>query len=351
MAEESTQDRNQPATPKRRREFRERGETARSKELASVLVLLAGVGIVAGLGPWSGVRMAEVLKHSLSGLNRVDPLSGFANALSVGAGILAPAFILLAVIAVAAHVCQGGLAFSPKVLQPKWERINLFSRAKQLLFSFHTVSEAFKAVAKTVLLGALTAWFLRREWPGALALLREHPRTLGEAMARIAIGLGAFGSLSLSVVAVADLLFSRWDLEKRMKMTRQEVRDEQKEQDGDPHIRSRRRQRHRELSLNRILKEVPRADVVITNPTHLALALRYDREHWNAPRVTAKGEDHLAARIRELARKNNVPLVENKPLARALYRSAKLGQSIKPELYKAVAEIYAFLFRDREPLA
>jgi len=341
------QERHLPATAKRRREFRERGETPRSRELAGVAVLLAGILTMAAYGPVAGDRLAGLLRTTLRGLSRPEPLALLSTGLGLGGVLLALPFGFMMVAAVAAHLVQGELSFSPRALEPRWDRIDPFARLQQLLLSRRTLVELVKSVAKVTLVGVLCAWFVAGELPGLQALSRVRPAAVLAHLGRLAVRLATVGATGLTLLALADALYSRWDLERRMRMTPKEMKDDLKEQEGDPLLRSRRRQRHRELSLNRLLSEVPRADVVVANPTHVAVALRYDAERWPAPRVTAKGADALALRIRTIARQHGVPVVENRPLARELFRLVKVGHTINEKMFRAVAEIYAFLHRLR----
>ena len=347
MSETSTQERNQPASAKREREFQERGETGLSRELVTVVVLLAAAGGLAILGPWAANLLGGVMRGAFSAAAQPRPVETLLEALGSGALILGPFFGVVLLAAVVGHLAQGGLVFSPKAIEPRWDRLNPFERAKQILFSRRALIELLKAVLKAGVIGGITAWFVARELPAWIALVRQDPACLAATLASAASTLLVMGALGLAGIAVGDLLFTRWDLQQRMRMTQQEARQDFKDQEGDPLVRSRRRRLYRELTMNKILKEVPRADVVVTNPTHLAVALRYDRQQDQCPRVTAKGQGPVALRIRALARKHGVPVVENKAVARALHRSVRVGQAVKPALFRAVAEIYAFLYRRR----
>jgi flagellar biosynthetic protein FlhB len=349
MAEETTQERNQPASARREREFAERGDRGLSREVVTVAILGASALLVA----WAPSLSSGVRSFFVGTVSHLDgpPLAGLQAALSAGVGALLPVFALALAAAATGHAVQGGFVFAPRAIEPDWNRLRPLPRLKQLLFSRRALAELLKALLKAAVIAGIVVLCLRRDLPDIVALARQAPGHLALYLSEAAVRLFGLAALGLSGIAAADLVFNRWDLSKRMQMTRQEARDDFKEQEGDPLVRSRRRQRYRALTTNRILKEVPRADVVVTNPTHLAVALRYERARDSAPRLTAKGQDALAQRIRSLARRHGVPILENRPLARSLHRKVRVGQVIRPEFFRAVAEIYAALYRRRGEVA
>ncbi len=311
-------------------------------------MLCTTVGSIGLLGPWIASLMLNFMRGSFGNLGNSRATVDLRNAVETGGSILLPLFAIFVSVALLVQVAQGGLVFSPKIIGPKLNRIDPFKRARQMFFSPRAFVELLKSVLKVVIVGAITAWVLLAELPAFTALVHRSPSDLSAQIFTMTVKIGGLSSLAMASIAALDFFFNRWDIEKRMKMTQQEAKEEQKEQEGDPLLRSKRRRRHRELSNNTLLKEVPRADVVLTNPTHFAVALRYDRAGSDSPKVTAKGKSDLALRIRSLARIHGVPIIENKPLARSLYRMVKVGQSIHPDMFRAVAEVYAFLFRRRE---
>lgn len=349
MAEDNTQERNQPASARREREFRERGDRGLSREVVTVAVLGASALTVV-LAPALSGGVRSFFLSSLSNL-QAPPLAALGRAMAAAGALLTPVFALALAAAAAGHALQGGFVFAPRAIEPDWNRLRPLPRLKQLLFSRRALAELLKALLKAAVVAGIVALCLRRDLPAIVALVRQEPGHLALYLSDAAVRLLGLAALGLSGVAAADLVFNRWDLMKRMQMTRQEARDDFKEQEGDPMVRSRRRQRFRALTANRILREVPRADVVLTNPTHVAVALRYERALESAPRLTAKGQEALAERIRRLARQHGVPVLENRPLARALFRKVRVGQVIRPEFFRAVAEIYAALYRRRGEVA
>jgi flagellar biosynthetic protein FlhB len=345
LAADSTQDRNQPASPKRRKDFRERGETGVSREISTALLMLTAAAAVALLGGGAAQGIGAAMREVFASVGQTTVIGGLEIGFSTGGRVLAPLFIVLLLVGVLAFVAQGAVTFSPKVLKPKLERLNPLKRAKHLLFSVRAVTELLKGLLKVGLLGALTVWFIIDHLPAILELNSSGLGSIGRFFGMSAVWLTGASAAALAGLAILDRFYQRHSLEKRMKMTRQEATEEHKEHEGDPLIKSRRRHRHRDLTLNRIMAEVPKADVVVTNPTHFAVAMRYDRQRDHGPRVIAKGQDRLALKIRSLARAHGVPIVEHKTLARGLYRMVRLGKIVRPELYQAVAEVYAFLYR------
>ncbi|RME27845.1 MAG: EscU/YscU/HrcU family type III secretion system export apparatus switch protein [Deltaproteobacteria bacterium] len=346
MAEQA-QERQHPATPKRIREALERGENPRSREVAAVAVMMAGLVGIVSIGSSGAAELKRLVREGLTTLERPDPVGALVAGVTQAAALVSVPFVLMVLAAVAANLAQGKLAFAVKAIEPRWDKIDPVARFKQLFFSRRSVVELVKAVGKVSVIGAVCWFFIHEELESVHALTRSGPGTIVASISRAMMKLALAGGTGLAALALADALYSRWDWHKRLMMTSKELRDDLKEQDGDPLVRSRRRQKHRELSINRVLAEVPRADVVVTNPVHFAVALKYEPEKWSAPRVVAKGADELAMKIRSIARASGVPVVENRPLARALYKTVKVGQLIDESFYKAVAEIYAFLHRLR----
>ena len=346
------EERTEPASPRRRQQFRERGEVARSRELASVAILFAAVGALYFSGPLAAARLARGAAFRFTEIHWPDLTPGLAQRVllqtaAVGVKMILPILALVAVAALLAHVVQTGWLFAPKSLQPDLKRINPVGKFKQILFSSKTAYEAVKALLKIVVVGVPI-------WLAVAGELEHLPARLGAdaldvvtqaglGVMRIAAKVGAM----LLVIALLDYGFQWWSLERRMRMTFQEAKEEVKEGEGDPHVRARRRRIAQEMSMNRMMTQVPQADVVVTNPTHFAVALKYDAGAGGAPRVVAKGQDLVAKRIREVAERAGVPCIENPPLARAIHGAVKLGKEIPPALYRAVAELLALVYRER----
>jgi len=344
------QERTELATPRRRREARERGQVARSVELSSFLVLLASLLALAALAPQLGRGLGRFLVGGIDAAFTVSLDAGTLPILSrlwVGEALrlLAPLWLILLVVGIAASVAQVGFSVNGALLAPKPERIDPLAGFRRL-FSKRSGFELAKSLVKMAMLLAITWWTLSGR---AEAIIGLSGLELGPALAvlgKTALLLAGRLILLLVVLAGADYAFQRWQHEQDIMMTPQELKEEYKETEGDPLLKSRLRALQRELSLRRMMEDVKRADVVVTNPTHYAVALSY-KEEEGAPRVLAKGADLVAARIRETAQAAKVPVVENAPLARALFAECEVGDRIPLKLFQAVAELLAYVYRLR----
>ncbi|HWR92951.1 MAG TPA: flagellar biosynthesis protein FlhB, partial [Desulfobacterales bacterium] len=258
--------------------------------------------------------------------------------------LLAPMVLPLLVAGVAGNILQIGFEIHAEPLAPKLSKLNPLAGLKRIV-SMRGLVELVKSLVKVLFIGAI-AWSVVS---GYLAdfptLVRRDIAGIWEFTHTAAYRILFYVCLATVVLAVLDYAYQRWQHEENLKMTKQEIRDERKQTEGDPQIKSRIRSLQRQAAYHRMIAEVPTADVVITNPTHLAIALRFDSAEMNAPQVVAKGADYLAARIRDIAREHGVPLVENQPLAQSLYRLADPGDYIPVELYRAVAEVLAYVYR------
>ena len=347
MAEESFQEKTEQATPKRRDDAREKGQVARSTELSSVAILMAGLLALNALGPYMYKRISEfaVGLFTEGYAIELDALTLQAHLTDWGMrfiGIVAPMIILLVLAALAVNYAQVGVLFSTKSLEPKWNRISPFSGLKKI-FSARGLVELVKGLFKIGAAAYITYLTIDDEMAGMLLFVDMDINQIFAISGSLILTLGFRIALLLLVMAVFDYAFQRWDYEKSLRMTKQEIKEESKQQEGDPQLRARVRSIQRDMSRKRMMGNVETADVVVTNPTHIAVALRYDSTLQTAPIVVAKGQRLLAERIKELARAGNVPMVENKPLARALFKTAQVGEQIPDELFKAVAEVLAFV--------
>lgn len=351
MAEESDLEKTEPASPRRMEQAREEGDVPRSRELATCSILLA-----AGLGFW--VLGDSVVRHLnktlITGLS-FDRATAFdANAQlaqiasSIGDLLIAfsPFALLLVVVALGSPLLIGGWLFSAKSLQPDFARLSPF-RGLGNMISANAGVELLKAIAKTLLVG-IVAWMVIRHQLDAVLELSVEPAKTGS-MHLAHLILVSFISIvsGLVIIAAIDAPYQMWHYANKLKMTREELRQEAKESDGNPEIKAKIRQQQREIATRRMMEAIPTADVVVTNPTHYAVALKYAEGKMRAPQVVAKGADEIAAKIREIAKENNVPMLEAPPLARALYRHTELGDAIPEALYTAVAEVLAYVFQLR----
>ncbi|MBX6351227.1 MAG: EscU/YscU/HrcU family type III secretion system export apparatus switch protein [Clostridia bacterium] len=337
-----------PATPRRRREARRRGSVARSADLSAAVVWLSGIALV----QLSAGRAAETLgAFAVRAWSwRPDAADGSSLLALLGAGAEAgraavvPILAGAAAVALAAGVAQTGPAFVPGQLLPQWSRVNPLAGLGRL-FSGRTLLELVKTLVKLAALGALA-------YGGVVRAVREMPVWLesgvgqaAESALRLSLSLLWEFGLVLLLVGAADWAYQRAVLERNLRMTREELREELRESEGDPELRARIRRRQREIARRRMLADVRLADVVVTNPTHYAVALRYRPGLEDAPVVLARGKGHLALRIRELAYRHGVTVMEDPPLAQALYAGTKVGQPIPIALYQAVARVLAYVWR------
>jgi len=351
MAEDSDLEKTEPASPRRLEQAREEGDVPRSRELATCTVLLA-----AGAGFWMlGGDLVGRINHMLaSGLSLereqafdfnllAEHLGGAIADLLIG---FVPLALLLVLVAAASPILIGGWLFSGKALQPNFSRMNPLNGIGNL-FSARSGVELIKAIAKTILVG-IVAWMVVSSKIDAMLALTLNPLNAGSAhLGSLLLTSFIVIVSSLALIAAIDVPYQLWHYANKLKMTREEVRQEAKDSDGDPHIKAKIRQMQRDMARRRMMTEVPTADVVVTNPTHYAVALKYTDGKMRAPKVVAKGADEVAAKIRELAAEHHVPLLEAPPLARALYTHTDLGDEIPQGLYTAVAEVLAYVFQLR----
>ncbi len=352
MAEENFQSRTEAPSPRRREKARQQGQVAVSADLNAGVLLLAGsLGLMllgGGLASLllSGLRL-DLLHAGVTELGPERAQSLMLAQMRRGAEILAVVVGLLFAVGAAVGVLQVGFHVSPELLQFRWEKlspVNGWSR----LFSSKALARGLFSVAKVAAVAGLMYWMAagRVDEIGAFG-----GGTLAEAVGRgwgLAVRLALVVAVALTVLGVLDYLWQRWQLEQSLMMTREEKKQELKEEEGDPHVKARRRRLQRDTAQNRGLRKVPTATVVITNPTHLAVALRYDQKSMPSPQVVAKGSGRYAQRLAGLARRHAVPVVERKEVARALFKAVKVDQQIPPALFQAVAEVLAFVYRLRQ---
>ncbi len=349
MAEELGEKTEQP-TEKRRKESREKGQVAKSTDLSSailltgVVVLLASFGgrIFEGIANAMGMMLDEtVLARDLTGSTTGrEALRAFIEAVRW----ILPIWGILILVAIFGGLIQVGFMLSPKALQPKMERISPIKGIGRL-FSKRSVVKAILDVLKFAIIFSVGFLVVQSKYDEVIgvALLALGP---GVAMsAQIVLELAIWVLVVLIILGIIDFTYQKWQNTEDMKMTRHEVKDERKSTEGDPDVKNRRMRMARQIAMQRLAQDVPRADVIVTNPTHYSVALRYDADSEDAPRVVAKGADYLALRIRQLAVSNGVPIIERPPLARALYHQVPVGAVIDPEFFEAVAELLAYVYR------
>ncbi len=354
MSEDVGQERTQQATPRRKEQAREKGQVSHSRELNTMFMLLSAGATAYFLGPGMIKELAELLQQHFALEREVifDPsiLPGvFAAACIKMLMILAPFFLIMVVAAIAGPLAMGGVTFSAEALSFKYDRIDPV-KGMQRIFSLKGFIELFKAVAKFFIIAAVAILFLYHQ-SGNYFSLSGEPIEQGLAHTGNLLIYGFFAiSATLIVIAAIDVPFQIWDFNKQIKMTFQEVKDESKETEGNPEVRSRVKRMQREMAQRRMMSEVPKADVIVTNPEHYSVALRYDQKKMRAPIVVAKGMDLIAFHIRTIAREHQIPILEAPMLARALHHTTDLNREIPAGLYLAVAKVLAYVFQlKREP--
>ncbi|MEI7035953.1 flagellar biosynthesis protein FlhB [Fulvimonas yonginensis] len=355
MAGNDDQERTEQPSEKRLREAREKGDVPRSRDLSGALVVMAGVAALLS-GSTRAMAHARAIYHLGLDYPREALFSDALPARALGLA-LREALLLFAPVALAtllatfaAPMLLGGIRFSGQALQPKFDRLDPVAGLGRL-FSMRGLVELGKALLKLLFIGTALAMLLKHSVDELQALGRADV-ALGVARSLSLMGRSAllFGAL-LALIGGADALYQKFDHAKRLRMTRQELKDEAKETEGNPELKGRIRQVQFEMSRRRMMQELPRADVVVTNPTHFAVALKYDEHGAGAPRVIAKGVDVLAQQIRLVAGSHRIPMVEAPPLARALYATTSLGREIPVALYVAVAQVLAYVYQLKQATA
>jgi flagellar biosynthetic protein FlhB len=351
MAEESDQEKTEAPSPQRLEKAREDGQVVQSRELATFVVLMSG-----GAGLWMmasglGQSMSHIVRDGLQfnpGIARDSShvMAQLSNQFFEAALALAPFLGLIVIATLASPLLLRGWLFSTKAFVPDFKRLNPLSGIKRM-FSSHGLVELVKAVGKVGLLGGVAAWLIWSNLDSVFSLSLESPtlaiQHMGDLIGRVFLLISG----TMIFIVVLDLPYQLWSHYNKLKMTKEQLRQESRESEGDPHLKARIRSQQREVARRRMMSEIPTADVVVTNPTHFAVALKYSEGKMRAPRVVAKGADAVAARIREMAAEHNVPLLEAPPLARALFRHTELGDEIPATLYAAVAEVLAYVFQLR----
>lgn len=344
----------EPATQKKLTDARKEGQVAKSKEVGNALGLLALFLI---LKFWVGHMGTQFLKVFSTIYDKIpaavvnwngylperDMLQLFRQIMVEVLTIVAPIFAVAFVVAFLSDIIQVKWQVTGKPLKPKFSKLSPLNGFKRI-FSVNSIMELFKAILKIILIGYVAYSFLKDKWP-YLYLVYDMPLLqVIQLLGQLVTDLGIRISAVYIIIALADYIYQKVKFSKDMRMTKQEVKDEYKQQEGDPQVKGKIRQKMQEVSRRRMMQNLPQADVVITNPTHYAVAIKYDPAVADAPIVLAKGEDYLAQKIKEVAKENHIEIVENKPLARMLYANVDVGAVVPPELYQAVAEVLAFVY-------
>ena len=349
MAENDAQERTEQATPKRLEDARRKGQIPRSRELSAAAVTLVGGAALYMLGGQITGQMAEMMRRGLA-LSRDEAtdstfmLPALSNAAADGLWLSMPVLGLITLAAIIAPLALGGWSFAGQAMMPQFSRLNPLEGIKRM-FAMRSLVELAKAMAKFGVVAVIATIVLWNDAPALMGLGREPlQQAIGHAIQLSGKALLVI-SAGLLIIAGIDVPYQLWQYAKQMRMSRQEIREEYKESEGSPEVKGRIRQLQQEVARRRMMQEVPKADVIVTNPTHFAVALKYDEKRMRAPIVVAKGVDVIAAKIREVAGENAVPIFEAPPLARVLYRNVDIGDEIPSTLYVAVAQILTYVFQ------
>ena len=347
--QDTSQERTEEATPKRRADAREKGDIARSKELNTAAILIGGAAGMLMFGGVVTAGLARMMRYNFD-LDRRDIFETGFMAAHLSASMvesllsLLPVFILLTLAAVIGPVALGGWVLSAKALKPQWSRLSLI-KGLQRMFAVRALMELLKSVAKVILVVTLAVVILHMLSPQIMTIGKQDTVPAMVTALKV-VGWSVLGlSCTMLIIAAIDIPFQLYDHARKLKMTRQEVKDELKNTEGKPEVKSRIRRLQYEMSQRRMMSAVPEADVVITNPEHYAVALRYNSNQMGAPVLVAKGADLVAQKIREIAAANDVPMLAAPPLARAIFYSTELEREIPAGLYVAVAQVLAYVFQ------
>lgn len=352
MAEESFQERTEKATPRRREKAKEEGRVARSTELNSAVILCLGLTTVYFLGPFLAGEIRGVMTHLFTEAPNMtlnlDSIIKFMNNNVLNFFlVLGPILVIVGAIAYGVNVLQVGVMFTTKPLEPKFDKLDMVKGLKRIV-SVRSLVQLVRDVLKLTLITLIGYYIIKSQIPVFYSLADNTVENFASSMSTMALMTALKIGSVLLVLAILDYAYQKYDFEKSIKMSKQEIKEEMKDTEGSPQIKSRIRRIMREMSRKRMMQEIPKADVVITNPTHYAIALKYDQDNMDAPMVIAKGARLMAQRIKEIAREAGVPIVENKPLARALFSLCEVGSYVPGKLYRAVAEVLAFVYRQKK---
>lgn len=349
MAQGETGEKTERATPKKREEARKEGDIAKSMELPSVFVLMAGIVTLNGFSYFIYKRLETIMRSSLTfdSIPEVTPtyvINTLYNYSIKYAATVAPVMGAVFLAALFSNLLMVGFNISWKAIAFKFSKLDPIKGLKSK-FSSKSLAELIKSILKIAIISILTYYAVKSELDPMKRLFDNEIAQILLFMSKVIFKIFIWVLLATLFLALADFAFQKWKWEEDHKMTKQEVKEEHKQAEGDPQVKSRIKQLQFEAAKKRMMAEVPKADVIVTNPTHLAVAIQYDPLTMTAPTVTAKGAGAIAARIREIGTEAGVPVVENKPLARNLYKISEIGEEVPMDLYQAVAELLAYVYR------
>lgn len=349
MPKENFEEKTEKATPRKREDFRKKGEVAKSRELPSVAVLLAGIVTVVLFASYMNTHIQTIIKEGfayipIKKLNLQDFMIFARKMLWLFFLTISPLFASIFIAAIFSNVMQIGFRLSAESIKPKLSKLNPL-KGFERLFSKQAFMELFKTLLKLATVGGVAYLMVKGEMKDVDKLWEMEINSIVTYTLIMIFKISIGCTLAMILLVVIDYSFQKWDFEKRLRMSKKELKDEMKRLEGDPLIKSRIRSIQMQMAKKRMMQDVPEAEVVITNPTRLAVALKYDPSVMSAPKILAKGAKKIAAKIRELAVKNNIPIIENKELAQSLYAFVDIGDDVPPNLYEAVAEVLAYIYK------
>lgn len=337
------------ATPKRRKEQRKEGNVVQSQDIVGAVVLLCIFGTLKAMGPQFFNEITSGMRYFFSGLGADlagggDMQQRYITVLTVSAEVLLPLFLINIAVSVIGTMAQTRLLVSPAALKFKLSKINPINGIKNL-FSPKALMEVLKSLAKILVIGAIMYQEIRANLPNILSI---YDKSVSESVAwtaQLVLSICFKASIAFLIIGIVDYFYQWWDYERRIRMSKEDLKEEYKQTEGSPETKGRIKNEQRRLARSRMIQAVPTADVVIRNPTHYAIALKYERGKTKAPKVVAKGQNNVALKIVEVALASRVHVIENRPLAQALYKTVDIGDEIPEEFYKAVAEVLAYIYR------
>lgn len=345
----------EPATDKRRQDAIDRGNVPKSQDLSSVVILLIGFLMLRYYGPDLYGRCGDYMRYTLShaifsGLTMPDTLVLFNQFVLLILRVMAPFLFAILLGAIISNVIQTGFLFRLNPLLPDIDRLNPISGI-QNIFSWKLVAELVKSILKILIVAYIPYATIRDQFPFLIKMIQVEPMPAIILVLKLIFSMAIKIILVLLALAIADWAFQKWRHEENIKMSKDEIKEEYKQREGDPRVKQKIREKQRQASSKRMMEEVPKATVVVTNPTHIACALKYVQGEDTAPKVVAMGAGLIARKIKEIAKENNIPIIENKPLARQMYNMLEIGDEIPPDLYAAVVEILAQVYRMKNQTA
>lgn len=349
MSSNNDQEKTEKPTPKKIADARKKGQVAISKEVPSVLILLAALGVFFFSGSWMLRHLAGYMKGILQNIGTFHLNEDFLYTFLADVSgeiiiILIPLMIGVLIAGIAGNIAQFGFLFTGEPLRPKFTKLNPLKGAKKLC-SVKSIVELLKMLLKIIIIGGTAFIIVKREYKAIPSLIYMEVGEILSIIGKISFEICFYTSIVLILLAGLDFAYQKWHHEKDLRMTKQEIKEERKQQEGDPLLKARIKRTQIEIAKRRMMEAVPDADVIITNPTSLAIALKFDAKDMAAPKLIAKGAGFIAEKVKEIARENDIPVVEQKPLAQILYKSVEIGDYIPANFYRAVAEILAYVYR------